>query len=130
MPFQSILVFAFAKNRGLKVKYITGNLLIDFRKQIFPSIEEWLYLIDHAEYIVTNSFHGTVFSILFRKQFATIPLAGKKAGMNQRLDTVFEQLGMEPRYLNDFSVLDAAYTADIVKIQKESIRIDFILIFN
>lgn len=116
-------VFAFAKSKGLKVKYITGNLLIDFKTQIFPSIEEWLYLIDHAEYIITNSFHGTVFSILFKKQFATIPLAGKKAGMNQRLATVFEQLGMEPRYLNEFSILDTGYTANICKIQKESVTI-------
>lgn len=29
---------------------------------------EWLYLIAHADYIVTNSFHGMIFSFLFNRQ--------------------------------------------------------------
>ena len=43
--------------------------------------------------------------------------------MNQRLDTVFEQLGMEPRHLDEFSVLDADYTAHTCNMQKESVQI-------
>ena len=34
--------------------------------------QEWLSLIRHAEYILTDSFHGTVFSVLFHKQFAVM----------------------------------------------------------
>ena len=34
---------------------------------------EFLELIANAKYIVTSSFHATVFSILFEKQFVTIP---------------------------------------------------------
>lgn len=30
---------------------------------------EFLYLVDHASIVLTNSFHGTVFSILFKRQF-------------------------------------------------------------
>lgn len=30
---------------------------------------EFLYLVDHASIVLTNSFHGTVFSILFNRQF-------------------------------------------------------------
>lgn len=32
-------------------------------------IEEWLWYLDHAEYIFTNSFHACCFSILMHKQF-------------------------------------------------------------
>lgn len=35
-------------------------------------IEDWLYSIKHAEYIVTDSFHGTLFSIVFNKRFVSI----------------------------------------------------------
>lgn len=30
---------------------------------------EWLWFIHHAEYVITNSFHGTVFSLLFHRPF-------------------------------------------------------------
>ena len=33
---------------------------------------EFLELIYGAEYVITNSFHGTVFSILFRKKFCAV----------------------------------------------------------
>ena len=39
-------------------------------------IEEWLGYIDDAEYVFTNSFHATCFSILFEKQF----FVGKRNG--------------------------------------------------
>lgn len=39
-------------------------------KDVSPG--EFLSLIFHAEYIVSNSFHATVFSLIYQKQFATI----------------------------------------------------------
>lgn len=36
------------------------------------SPEEWLYLIHHAEYVITDSFHGTVFSTIFKKKFIVL----------------------------------------------------------
>lgn len=46
-----------------KFKYGKGKYL--------PSIQEFLNLVFNAKYIVTDSFHCTVFSILFHKQFCT-----------------------------------------------------------
>lgn len=40
------------------------------KKYVMPSIEEWLYSIANAEFMITDSFHGTVFSILFNTPFA------------------------------------------------------------
>lgn len=39
---------------------------------IIPSIEEWLNAFIDAEFIITDSFHGTVFSIIFNKPFVSI----------------------------------------------------------
>ena len=35
-------------------------------------VEEFLWLVDHAAYVVTSSFHGVAFSVIFRKQFAAV----------------------------------------------------------
>ena len=36
-------------------------------------VEEFLGLIEGASYIVTNSFHATIFAIIYRRKFVTIP---------------------------------------------------------
>lgn len=39
---------------------------------IFPRVERWLQGFIESEFVVTDSFHGTVFSIIFNKPFITI----------------------------------------------------------
>lgn len=63
-------------------------------KDCYPSIEEWLSGFANAEYVITDSFHGTVFSILFNNNF--VVLENKKGGMS-RLVTLLSQLGLEER---------------------------------
>lgn len=36
---------------------------------IFPHVSTWLYAFKNAEYVFTDSFHGSVFSIIFERQF-------------------------------------------------------------
>ena len=42
------------------------------RDYILPSIESWLSSFRDADFIITDSYHGTVFSILFNKPFVAI----------------------------------------------------------
>lgn len=106
--FNKDLVFRFAKVRGLDVVYVSGNMNFDRYEKTYATIPEWLCLVDNAEYVVTNSFHACVFSILFGKQFAAIELTGKQSGMNLRLQSLFEMTGCGERYIkdDDFSVLN------------------------
>ena len=69
------------------------------------SVPEWLSLIKNADFVVTNSFHGTVFSILFHRPFITIPVSGKMAGMNERVTSLLSVLGLESR-IYDFSDME------------------------
>lgn len=55
---------------------------------------EWLNEIRNAEYVITNSFHATVFSILFQKQFVVLAHEG---GGNNRIETLFNSLGFSNR---------------------------------
>ena len=109
-------VYDFAAERKLQVVYVTGNGILDKREKYFATIPQWLSFVDNAEYVVTNSFHCCVFSSLFGKQFGVVKLKGKHAGMNTRMESLFNQLKIEPRWLEgDFSVLDTEYKTCVVK---------------
>lgn len=52
------------------------------------SVEEFLTQFKNAEYILTNSFHGTAFSLIFRKTFMTFLDTNKPARMLDLLTNV------------------------------------------
>lgn len=55
-----------AKEKSLDLRFCSAN------SNITISIEQWLSNFRDADYVVTDSFHGTVFSIIFRKPFLSI----------------------------------------------------------
>lgn len=63
-----------------------------------PSIENWLASFDQAKYVITDSFHGSVFSIIFNKPFITI--GNKERGMS-RFNSLLKQFNLEDRLLVD-----------------------------
>jgi Polysaccharide pyruvyl transferase. len=62
-----------------KVLYGTKFLGILKRVRFIENVDpfEFLWFVRNAEFVVTNSFHGTVFSIIFEKPFVSMPLHGK-----------------------------------------------------
>lgn len=100
-------VFDYARSKGLKVIYVTDDWHSGLERS-FPGVTEWIGLLDHAEYVVTNSFHCAVFSLIFEKKFGVIKRFGSHNGMNTRIDSLFETLGVQPRYIDDsgFEILD------------------------
>lgn len=86
------------KHFGCKVIEILGRvnpLKIGARYNQTASPFEFLSLITDAEFIVTTSFHGTAFSIIFEKQFYALGMQNN-AG---RALTLLENLGIQERYL-------------------------------
>jgi hypothetical protein len=79
--------------------------LRDICEQI--SVEDWLSYIKYADYVITDSFHGCVFSILFERQFIVF---GNKSGGNSRIKSLCKMFGFEPetykQYLNVSSKLE------------------------
>lgn len=85
-----------AKKYGLKIYEIGRKLrkekCVDkVLKSVTP--EEFLYLFKNAEYIVTNSFHGTAFSINFSKNFYSVLPPGRTS----RITSLAAVLGLEER---------------------------------
>lgn len=58
---------------------------------------QFLWYMDHASYVLTNSFHGTAFSVIMEKQFFVIPHS--KTG-NRAVD-MLERMGLEQRWTAD-----------------------------
>lgn len=92
-----------AKNKKLKLIYINGNtetIKINLQKKVYPTIAEWISLIDNAEYIFTNSFHGTIFSIIMNKKFMTITQKGKFEEENTRFNNLLQLFNLQHRIFN------------------------------
>lgn len=82
----------------LKMTAIQGaESIIPFEYQINPNPKEWLELIANAKFVVTNSFHGVVFSIVMRKPFIVIPQKGGVSAQNVRYYDLLDKLGLANR---------------------------------
>lgn len=64
-----------------------------------PIIQEWLQSIADSEFVITDSFHGTVFAILFSKPFITIANSVRGLG---RFQSLLRPLGLEQNLMADF----------------------------
>ena len=62
-------------------------------------VDEFIWAIEHASLVYTDSFHGTVFSILFRRPFVACNRVGTatEENMGSRLDTLLGYFGLEGR---------------------------------
>ena len=65
---------------------------------ILPSIESWLATISEADYVVTDSVHGMVFSIIFHRPFTV--LMNERRG-SSRFATLLDNLGLTGRLSAD-----------------------------
>lgn len=74
---------------GLKIKYIFIRKIKEFKDSEFLlgiGPREFLDLIYNAEYVITNSFHASVFSIHFEKPFCVFSRSGSQARMIDLLE--------------------------------------------
>ncbi len=71
------------------------------------SPEQFLSLIQHAEYIFTDSFHAAIFSHIFQKQF--IVYAHDDNESNERLFSLTKLFQTEARFVRDEVETDFAY---------------------
>ena len=74
---KDILNYAFKIAFEKKLKIVKIGLDFLYSKKVYKNIQyasprQFIYLFRHAEYIITNSFHGIAFSINFNKQFEVI----------------------------------------------------------
>ena len=77
--------------------YFSAYPIIPKREALLPTVPGWLNLLRGAQCVVTTSFHGVVFSIMFHRPFLVVLLRGKRAGGNDRVRTLLEATGLSDR---------------------------------
>ncbi|PSW28738.1 polysaccharide pyruvyl transferase family protein [Photobacterium phosphoreum] len=105
------MIKVIAKERGLT----PYTVMPDEKTGIYPPVTQWLRGFMDAEYVVTDSFHGVAFSIIFNKQFIAIGNHGRglarftsiltKFGLLERL--VFSKQDLSPDKINELIDYDA-----------------------
>lgn len=80
---------------GLPIALLNHNYKVRGLKYCPPlSLKQWLQRLSSAKFIVTDSFHGIAFSLIFNKQFIVIR---KDDGKDSRLINILKSIGLEDR---------------------------------
>lgn len=85
-----------------------------------PTVQTWLRAFSEAQFVITDSFHGTIFAILNNKPFLTICNTDRGAS---RFESLLGLLGLSRRLISPGSVrdvrriLDQAIDWELVELQ-------------
>lgn len=77
------------------------NLKVRLEDCVFPTVTAWLRAFMDADLVVTDSFHGCVFSIIFNKPFWVI--GNNERGL-ARFDSLLSLYGLQNRLINGDSM--------------------------
>lgn len=101
---KKMIVYTFEKRQ---------NLPDDIMQFYIGGPKEFLGYLMNADFVITNSFHGTAFSIIFRKQFYSIP---PKHG-RERIDSLLRTFGLQSRIVdskNDVNLTPIVYSEELI----------------
>lgn len=123
-----VIAEKFARERQLellRINLVPENRGLPGKSIYLPSVEEFVSLFYYAEYIITDSFHGTSFCVNFQKNFAIV----KPEKFFTRIESVLNLLGLEERVINSYSELehldyDIEYDQAIKTLCKERKKVD------
>ena len=88
--------------------YTGGNNNIDDLITCYPTIPQWLNHMYYAENIITNSYHGCIFCILFHKNFYYIPVLPDKKGLpDERITSLLNRYDIQGRDITTEEQLQA-----------------------
>lgn len=87
--------FEVLPSKRLKEEKVTKDNIKDF---VYPHPVAWLRGFEDAKFVITDSFHGTVFSILHNIPFVAI--GNKDRGLS-RFESVLKMFGLEDRLVVD-----------------------------
>ena len=93
--------------------YITARDFIPGHPNQHLTVQEWLSTIKNAKFVVTSSFHGTVFCLLMHVPFVSIPLSNKFSRANDRIRDLLHSVGLEERFLENGREIGSLYSAQI-----------------
>ena len=121
-----------SKKTGLRIvttpfldSFVKRDLTFGDEQRFDIGPDDFVNLIRGAEYVLTDSFHGTVFSILHHKQFMTFSrFASGTQSRNSRIDSILRLAGLEDRRFDQdvYSQIQKAIDYALVDEKIEGLR--------
>lgn len=115
-------IFCYVLDKSNEVKTVISKIQKQIKKPIYeitdiqkgdsvlPSIETWMSAIRDSDFVITDSFHGTVFAIIFNKPF--IVYANKNRGID-RFRSILNHFGLEDRISNSSCSINEIITKQV-----------------
>lgn len=107
-----------ADKKGLRIVKLSWDLFKDKRvDKLFThrTPSDFLSLFKYADYIVTNSFHGLAFSLIFERQFSSV----ERNEFNERISNLLKVVDLERRLIKneiDFGVVNEPIDYEKIKV--------------
>lgn len=117
------------RNQGLPLVYINLSPFDKFNSEynltnVSPEQFVWLFL--NAKFIITSSFHGLAFSIIFNKQFFAYPSEDR----NSRHLSLMKSFGLESRLLNEENLIEKCSENSSIDYDKINPKIEEFIKFS
>lgn len=113
-----------ADKTGCTVVFVGNPLKAPFRCNCKPLKTadpiDFVNAVANAEYVITNSFHGTAFSIIFNKKFY-VELLKTDSKVNSRIENILQIFSLESRLI-DSSRIDDEVDWDYVNSKMTDLR--------
>lgn len=117
---------SFARERNLKLVTI-HSIHVDFKgmETVSSGPQEFLWLISNANYVLTDSFHGTIFSIIFKKQFVTFKRFrdNDSRSQNSRVSNLLKLCGLESHLISDEGIDNFPVAIDTIDYEKVYVKL-------
>lgn len=98
-PSKQAVIQSIAEELGLKPFTVMQE-----ENGVYPEVERWIKGFIDAQYVVTDSFHGVVFSIIFNKPFIAI---GNVSRGLARFESLLKMFDLEERIISDVDQLSS-----------------------
>jgi hypothetical protein len=103
-PLLDKVVSLTSKTTGLPVIYI-HSMSVKFWKylnktRVYPGPSGYLGFFKNAEYVITESFHGTTFALIFGKRFLSVSLSGDPTkNTSVRITNLLDSVGLRNHFI-------------------------------
>ena len=113
------------KELGYKVYYLNGkhDLFRNGKKILNFGPSDFINYIKNSAFVITDSFHGTIFSAIYNRPFISV-VTNKNIKSDNRISTLLSEIGGEKSLVESWEQLNFAYNyqADMTKLKTYSLQ--------
>ena len=106
-----------ANEKGLKLKIVSAD------NNCTLTVPEWIAMFRDAKCIITDSFHGTVFSIIFNKEFYSITNIERGSSRFTSLLSQFDLISRLYTSINEISLVEDTINWDSVNAKRDALKL-------